>query len=67
MSEYRQRRTPAISSLFKFLLKTTQVVRNGSSAEQRHKRERRESLRAGCRWQKDGAASSATGAGAWGG
>lgn len=48
MSEYRQRRTPGISRLFKFLLKTMQAVRNRRSAEERHKTEERESLRAGC-------------------
>lgn len=52
MSEHRQRRTPGISGLFKFLLKTMQAVRNWRSAEERHKTEQRESLRAGCCGQK---------------
>lgn len=48
MLEYRQRRTPGISGLFKFLLKTMQTVRNECSAQERHKTEQRESLLAGC-------------------
>lgn len=48
MSEYRQRRTPGISRLFKFLLKTMQAVRKRRSAEERHKTEHREYLCAVC-------------------
>lgn len=47
--ESRQRRTPGISGLFKFLLKRTQAARNGRAAEKPRKNERKEPLHAGCR------------------
>lgn len=42
--ESRQRRTPGIAGLFKFLLKGTRAVRDGRAAEQRHKNEQGEPL-----------------------